>query len=367
LCASLPHFACILSQLLGSLRNSTERLPAGLLDATAPAEPGSNQSKLVTLALENDPEMGAQMISVKPLSTNPFSKGASRSKYPVTTMFPSVDLSSLFEEYNRSHAAVDRFSGKSHAKSFYQPDVDLAQFDFSWSVHNIQSAEMNHILTKTIVTKQPPREFASVSGAGQQPVMSDGDIISRFRIFAFEDEAKGIKRTLVLNVQVFNQTTKQMFDVRFPTQTMVVKPEDEATEKRQLSMNDRNDALQQSLLRRVRFTRFESPTFDDDFLSRFKPSDDQVLFDEFYAARTLANFFSSGGQESVTLYFGYKKGRSGRPDRDATGTMLIEVNRVAVDDRIAQLMILVNPMNTDVHTSLKRTQNVSGNPNPFAQ
>ena len=62
--------------------------------------------------------------------------------------------------------------------------------------------------------------------------MSDGDIISRFRIFAFEDAAKGIDRTLVFNVQVFNQNTKQMFDVRFPTQMMVVKPEDEETESR---------------------------------------------------------------------------------------------------------------------------------------
>jgi len=116
----------------------------------------------------------------------------------------------------------------------------------------------------------------------------------------------------------------------------------------------------------VRFTRFESPAFDDDLLSRFKPHPTQVLFDEFYAARTLANFFSSGGTESVTLYFGFKKGHHGRMPVDATGTLLIEVNRVAVDDRIAQLMILVNPMNTEVHTSLERTPNVSSNPNPFS-
>lgn len=42
---------------------------------------------------------------------------------------------------------------------------------------------------------------------------------------------------------MFNQNTKQMFDVRFPTQMMVVKPEDEETERRQLSMNDNNEKL----------------------------------------------------------------------------------------------------------------------------
>lgn len=125
------------------MRNSNERLPTGLADVSSAPDAGSNQSKLVTLALENDPEVPTQMISVKPLSTNPFSKGASRSKYPVTTMFPSIDIGQLLEDHTKSHSMADRGSSRSQSKQFYQNDVDLSQFDFSWSVHNIQSAEMN--------------------------------------------------------------------------------------------------------------------------------------------------------------------------------------------------------------------------------
>lgn len=126
--------------------------------------------------------------------------------------------------------------------------------------------------------------------------------------------------------------------------------------------------MQQSLLRRVRFVRVEAPLMDDDFLSSYEPTATETKFDEYYAARTLAPLFASGGSETFTLYFGFPKDTSGQAVRrhDVAGQMLIEVNRVAVDDRIAQLMIFVNPLDTTIHSNLSRTKAVAENENPFA-
>lgn len=127
--------------------------------------------------------------------------------------------------------------------------------------------------------------------------------------------------------------------------------------------------MREALLRRVRFTKVEAPLMDEEALGQYKPKDTEVKFDEYYSARTLAPMFSSTGGESFTLYFGYPKaptGRAHRPQDNVSGVMLIDVNRVAVDDRVAQLLIMVNPHDTRVHTSLRRTE-AAANPNPFAK
>ncbi len=51
--------------------------------------------------------MAAEMLVVKPLSNNPFRDGKSKSKKSQTTMFASVNMGTLYEEYNKSHCAVD--------------------------------------------------------------------------------------------------------------------------------------------------------------------------------------------------------------------------------------------------------------------
>ena len=126
--------------------------------------------------------------------------------------------------------------------------------------------------------------------------------------------------------------------------------------------------MQQALLRRVRFVRVEAPALDDEFLSSYMPTASETKFDEYYSARTLATLFATGGTETFTLYFGFPKDASGHAGRraDVAGQMLIEVNRVAVDDRIAQLMILVNPLDTAIHSNLSRVAHAAANDNPFA-
>lgn len=38
-------------------------------------------------------------------------------------------------------------------------NINFEQFDFRWSVHNLSSADMQYMLTNTVDSKQPPREF----------------------------------------------------------------------------------------------------------------------------------------------------------------------------------------------------------------
>lgn len=67
------------------------------------------------------------------------------------------------------------------------------------------------------------------------------------------------------------------------------------------------------------------------------------------------------------MYFGYARdapGRSAVRRSDVAGVMMIDVNRVAVDNRVAQMLIVVNPLDTKVHTSLARASAVA-NENPF--
>lgn len=99
----MPQFAGVISQMLGSLRNSTDRQA---FDAAA--EPVSNQAKLVVLSLEDHSDKPAQMLVVKPLSNNPFRDGRGKAKRSQTTMFASVSLQHLFEEFGKSHSAIDR-------------------------------------------------------------------------------------------------------------------------------------------------------------------------------------------------------------------------------------------------------------------
>ncbi len=47
--------------------------------------------------------------------------------------------------------------------------------------------------------------------------------------------------------------------------------------------------------------------------------------------------------------------------------MLIEVNRIAVDDRVAQLLIMVKPIDPVIHSSIERTSNAILNENPFEE
>jgi hypothetical protein len=61
------------------------------------------------------------------------------------------------------------------------------------------------------------------------------------------------------------------------------------------------------------------------------------------------------------LYFGYRRPAPGvdvDKRQDIPGTMMIDVNRVAVDSRVAQMLIMVQPLDARVHESLKRTRAV---------
>jgi hypothetical protein len=180
----MPQFAALISQLLGSLRNSTDRAPL-LGERAEVAEPVSNQAKLVTLSLETRADMVAEMIVVKPLSNNPFRDGKSKSKKSQTSMFASVNLGTLYEEYNKSHCAVD--SGAASASQHFMTDMNFESFDFRYSVHNLSSADMHHILTKTVVSRQAPREY--LSAQTQSGSMLDGDVLARFRLFTITHES----------------------------------------------------------------------------------------------------------------------------------------------------------------------------------
>jgi hypothetical protein len=336
----MPTFAGVISQLLGSLRNSTDR---SALDFGGPMAQGaaaaqeptvSNQAKLVVLTLENHKDMPAQMLVVKPLTNNPFKDGKGKAKRTQTTMFASVQMQLLFEEYNKSHAAIDR----SHASAMqhYMCNFNFDMLEFRWSVHNMSSADMHHTLTKTVASKQAPREYMQSQGGAQ---MVDGDVLARFRLFAMMDTSQSPpQKILVLNIQVMNQSTHQMFDVRYPTVMHTQTPEEAERDERQEACGGVSESMRQSLLRRVRFVKIEAPLMDEDVLSQYVPSEKDVLFDEYYAARTLAPIFSSSGAESFTLYFGYARDSPGQPGikrGDVSGKMLIDVNRVAVDDRVA--------------------------------
>ena len=72
-----PVFAGVISQLLNSLRNSTDR---SALDPAASGESVSNQAKLVHLTLEEHADMPAEMIVVRSMSCNPFKDGQSKTK-----------------------------------------------------------------------------------------------------------------------------------------------------------------------------------------------------------------------------------------------------------------------------------------------
>ena len=247
-------------------------------------------------------------------------------------------------------------------------NIEFDKFDFGYSVHNLSSADMNYTLTKTVSSKQAPREYMQ-SQTGHAFV--DGDVLARFRLFTMMDESHTpAKKTLIFNIQVMNQSTHQLFDARYPTQVHEPTVEESEREQRQELGGVVSQKMREALLRRVRFVKVEAPLMDEEALSHYKPSDDEVLFDEYYSARTLAPIFSASGGESFTLYFGYHKSQVGLAARRArdpvAGVMLIDVNRVAVDDRVAQLLIMVNPHDTKVHTSLRRTE-AAGNDNPFAK
>lgn len=139
--------------------------------------------------------------------------------------------------------------------------------------------------------------------------------------------------------------------------------EEKTTEERQTQFSSHYESMKSALIRRTRLVRVQVPLLDDDFVANYKPTASETKFDETYSARTLANLFSPGGQETTTLYFGY----SGETDRqsDIAGTMLIEVNRVAVDDRIAQLLIVVKPLDALIHSSIDRVPNAATHSSPF--
>jgi hypothetical protein len=141
--------------------------------------------------------------------------------------------------------------------------------------------------------------------------MLDGDVLARFRLFTLTHESTGHKPILVFNIQVFNQSTKQLFDVRFPTQTFVMGDKEIETEERQMQMSVQYNKMRQALLRRVRFVRVEAPSLDDEFLSSYAPTPSETKFDEYYSARTLAPLFATGGTETFTLYFGFPKDATG--------------------------------------------------------
>lgn len=144
-------------------------------------------------------------------------------------MFASVSLQLLYEEYNKSHAAVDRSSMQ--ASKHYMSSIEFDQFDFGYSVHNLSAADMNYTLTKTVSSKQAPREYMQ-SQTGHSFV--DGDVLARFRLFTMMDESQSPpKETLIFNIQVMNQSTHQLFDVRYPTQVHTPSADEIERETRQ--------------------------------------------------------------------------------------------------------------------------------------
>lgn len=128
----------------------------------------------------------------------------------MTSKIPSVNIATMFEEYNKSHSAHDKSAPK--AMTHYLSSMNFECTKFFYSVHNFPSSEMYHYLTKTVVSRQAPREL---SGAGA-PSMLDGDVLARIRLFTMQSDT--VPLTLVLNIEVRNPSSGQTFDIRFPTQ-----------------------------------------------------------------------------------------------------------------------------------------------------
>jgi hypothetical protein len=94
--------------MVSSLRSSSDRGLEAASGAGQAQDAVSNQAKLVVLSLDNDASSGTQMLVVKPLSNNPFKDGRGKTKRTHTTMFASVSIQLLFEEFGKSHMALEK-------------------------------------------------------------------------------------------------------------------------------------------------------------------------------------------------------------------------------------------------------------------
>lgn len=298
----VPRMAVRMNHLVNALKNSTT-LMARSVDPRAPDaradDAGGNQARLVAVSLERG-EDTMQSLLIRPLASDPFAKQAKpASNMVLTSHIPTYDIESLFEEYNRAHQAVD---DKRSASQQFMCTFGVDEVQYRWSVLNLESAKMHHILTRAIPSASGSKEFAGASGA---PAV-ESEVVARLRLFYM---GAGAERTLVFNVQVFHSTTRAMCDVRFPTRVHTLSDKERADADKLMSRTvEESLKVREALVRAVQFIRVDSSELDDARLSAYKPARDEVLFDECYFARTLAQIFAQGGTETFALHFGYPAG-----------------------------------------------------------
>ncbi len=133
------------------MRNSGDKsFELGLLGSSpAPHDSVSNQAKLVTLHIDASGKSQLEQIIVKPLSCDPYRERKNVSKRSMTSKIPSVNIATMFDQYNKSHCAVDRSART--AVEHYLSSMNFERVKFKYSVHNFPSSEMHQYLTKTVM------------------------------------------------------------------------------------------------------------------------------------------------------------------------------------------------------------------------